>query len=416
MSMHKHGIIKLLFPNKKTMSLHLSKISHSRLTSSRYVFAVLLVLVAIGATAWHQKVAADTFTDQLNALSQKNAEAKQVLNSLQTQAASYQQVIDGLTTQISSLQTSIEASQQQQAKLEADIKTNQDELDKQRAVLSNDIKTMYVDGTPDTMEMLASSKNLSDYVDKQEYRTRVQNKIQDTMVKINELQKQLQDQKAQVEQLIKEQQTQQAQLDASRTQQQQLLGYNQDQQATYTAQIQANKAEMAKVQAAQRAALASINSGGGSGYIASSTGGSIHYLNNTAGQYCGGGYSYCWAGFDQVVSDPWGLNWARECVHYVADYLDREGKQVPNFGGGNGYAYMWVGYTTALGVASVTTSPEHGDVAYMPIGGYGHVGIVEYANGDGTYHISQMNWPYGGYYSEMDVYPQNITFLHFNNR
>ncbi len=414
--MHKYAIMLTVINKIKTVSKKNFIVKSPRQNIGFGAIMVLFIAVSFLVPIARDVVLADTYSDQLNALRQKNAEAQQVLNGLQGQAATYQQAIDNLSAQMNTLQAAIDANVQEQTKLQDEITANQNELNRQRSILAEDVKAMYVDGTPSTFEVFASSKDLSDFVDKQEYRSRVQNKLQDTMKRIATLQKQLQEQKAKVEQLLKEQQTQQAQLDSDRSQQQQLLSYNEGQQSAYTSQIRANNAEMAKVQAAQRAALAAVNRNGGSGYVASSTGGSIRYANNTAGQYCGGGYSYCWAGFDQVVSDPWGLNWARECVHYVADYLNREGKQVPNFGGGNGYAYMWVGYTTSLGVATVTSNPQHGDVAYMPIGGYGHVAIVEYANGDGTYHVSQMNWPYGGYYSEMDVYPQNLTFLHFYDR
>ena len=273
---------------------------------------------------------------------------------------------------------------------------------------------MYVDGTPSSFEILASSNNLSDYVDKEEYRNRVQEKIKTTMDRITELEKQLQQQKAEVEQLLREQQTQQMQLDADKLKQQELLAYNQAQQDEFTQQVRANNAEMARVQAAQRAALAAV-SGTSSGSL-SSTSGVVRYENYTGGMYCGGGYSYCWAGFDQVVYDPWGLNWARECVHYAADRLQRDGKRVPNFGGGNGYAYKWVGFTTANGYATLTSDPQPGDIAYIPLSGYGHVAVVEYVNSNGTVHISQMNWPYGGYYSELDLYiTPGVQFMRFSS-
>jgi hypothetical protein len=42
---------------------------------------------------------------------------------------------------------------------------------------------MYLEGKTSTLEMLASSKDLSDFVDKQQSRNAVQSKVKDTMAK-----------------------------------------------------------------------------------------------------------------------------------------------------------------------------------------------------------------------------------------
>lgn len=397
---------------KQTVRLSVSKIPA---VAHRGLF-VIATAVLVGTSLTYgapQRAVADQYDNQINALRQQNASAQSAVNGLQAQAATYQDAINQLQTQINSLQSSIDANVAEQNSLRQQITDAQNQINQQRAYLATNVKAMYVDGTPTTLEVLATSKNLSDFVDKQEYRTTVQNKLRDTLKRIADLQAQLKTKETAVEQLLSDQRTQQAQLDSDRSQQQQLLNYNESQQSAYTNQLKANNAEIARVQAIQRAAYAAAIGGGST----SPTGSPVKYKNYTGGRSCGGGYSYCWAGFDQYLQstlDKWGLEWARECVHYVADYLDREGKRVPNFGGGNGYANKWVGYTTRNGYATLTTSPQHGDVVYMPLAGYGHVGIVEYVNSDGTVHVSQMNWPYGGYYSELDLYvTSGVQFLHF---
>jgi peptidoglycan hydrolase CwlO-like protein len=371
--------------------------------------AILLVvgLVLVGGSCvpgLRSAVLADGYQDQINALSAQNSRSQAAIASLQDQAASYQDVINNLQSQINTLLGSIASNKAQQASLQQQITEAQNEIDQQRAFLASDVKAMYVDGTPSTLEVLATSKNLSDFVDKQEYRTSVQNKLQDTLKKIAALQAQLQTQKAQVDALIQQLQTQEAQLASDQAQQQQLLNYNEGQQASYLAQVQANNAQIAEIQRERAAAIAKISGSGGQ----SAVGSPIHYKNFWTGySRCGGGYSYCWAGYDQVVSDPWGLGYAHECVHFVADWLSRHGYRVPHFGAGDGNANDWAKYGT------VVSNPQVGDVAYMPLAPVGHVGVITAINGDGTYHIEQMNWPVGGYYSEMDLYPQNITFIRF---
>lgn len=399
--------------NMKLLSASLLRWSrrrpHRTPRASTLAIGVLFVVVSATVPFRQAFVQATSYQDQINALQAQNNADQAIINDLQAQAATYQDAIAKLQAEISSLETAIQANVQLQADLQRQITELQAEIARQKATLAADIKAMYVDGMPSSMEVLVGSKNLSEYVDKQEYRSRVQNKIQETLDKIAALEKQVQEQKTKVEQLLAEQRTQQAQLDADRAKQQEMLAYNESQQASYTDRIRANLVELQKVQAAQRAALASVGRSS-SGVVPSTTGMGVKYKNYTGGMYCGGGYRYCWANFDQYLTETlnkWGLEWARECVHYAADRLERDGKYVPNMGG-SGNANQW--YLHGQTVAS----PQRGDVVYMPLPGVGHVGIVEWVNDDNTVHVSQMNWPYGGYYSEMDLYiTPGVQFLRF---
>jgi len=364
------------------------------------------VLVAGGfLPSVRQAVLADSYQDQIDSLSAENSRSQAAIASLRGQATSYQDVIASLQSQINTLQTSINANQAQQASLQQQITDDQNQIVLEKSFLASSVKSMYVDGIPTTLEVLATSKNLSDFIDKQAYRQVVQSKLQDTLAKIAALQKELQSQKQQVDNLLSQLQTQQSQLDSDRSQQQALLSYNENQQSTYLSQVRANNSQIAQIQAARAAAIAKISGTGGQ----SAVGSPVKYKNfTTSYSLCGGGYSYCWAGYDQIVSDPWGLGYAHECVHYAADWLARHGYTVPHFAGGDGNANDWAKYGT------VVSTPRVGDVAYMPIAPVGHVGIVTGINGDGTVHISQMNWPVGGYYSEMDLYiTSGIQFIRF---
>ena len=310
------------------------------------------------------------------------------------------------------MQNRINENTAEQTRLEQEIVAAQAEIDRQRSILAEDVKAMYVDGTPSTFEVFASSKDLSEFVDKQEYRSRVQNKLQDTLKKIALLQKQLQEQKVKVQELLKELQLERDQVASMQAQQQQLLSYNEQQQGQYTAQLAANNTRISQLRAAQAAAYAQYTGSGGT----SPVGSSIKYRNMTGPSNCGGDYRYCAYALDQWVADPWGLSLARECVHYAAVRADQLGKRVPRFPGGGGSAYQWIPYATSTGAGHLVSDPQAGDVVYMPIGPVGHVGIVEWNNGDGSVHVSQFNW-YSGRYNEMDlIITSNIQFLRFNNK
>jgi surface antigen len=355
------------------------------------------VLVAGSLTpAVRQFVFADSFQDQINSLNAQNASTRSLVNGLQAQAASYQDAISQLQAQINGVQASIDANKAQQTALQQQIDDAQKQIDQEKAFLASDVKAMYVDGTPTTLEVLATSKNLSDFVDKQEYRTSVQSKLQDTLTKIAELQKELQTKKQQVDQLVSEEQAQQDQLAGAQAQQAALLNMNQSQQATYNAQITATSKQITGLRAAQAAANHTIGS------------------NVTAGDPGHGGYpSYLDNAGQDTVIDPWGM-YNRECVSYTAWKVKQTYGYMP-YWGGVGNANQWPGDARAAGIPTGST-PQANSVAIWNVGAFGHAMWVEAVNGDGSIYVSQYNYDYTGHYSEMYVsaaQARTFTYLYF---
>ena len=402
---HKRDTLKLIVSKIKTMkkqkSLFKASIVSTAPVPSKFgvgtmgVTAAILLCGMITPSLSHL-VHADTFQDQINALNAQNDSTRGVVQGLQAQAASYQDAIYQLQSQIDGLQASINDNEAQQASLQQQIIDAQNQIDHERAVLANDVKSMYVDGTPTTLEVLANSKNLSDFVDKQEYRTTVQNKLHDTLVKIAQLQKDLQTKKAQVEQLLGEQHAQQAQLASSRAQQAGLLNYNESQQADYNAQIKATSKQISQLRAAQAAANAKL--GGGV----------------TAGDPGHGGYPAKWDNVAQdSIMDSWGM-FNRECVSYTAWKVYSTYGHMP-YWGGTGNANQWPGDAQAAGIPTSST-PKADTVAIWNVGAFGHAMWVEAVNADGSLWVSQYNYDYNGHYSEMSVsasMAKNLTYIYF---
>jgi peptidoglycan hydrolase CwlO-like protein len=381
-----------------------SKLSIKRLQS------LALIAMAVGIAASVPIATADTYDNQINALRAQNDSTQSALGGLQSEAASFQDAIAQLNAQISQLQSLLDANTAKQAQTVKDIADAQALITLKKSQLGADVQAMYVDGTVTTIEELAGSSDLSAYIDKQEYRTAVQNQLNAKISEITALEAKLQKDKIDLDVLIKTQADQQSQLASSKAQQASLLSYNEAQQGQFVSQLNANNANIKALQAQQRAAyLASIGTGG-----RSSANSSIRFKNYSA-QDCGGNYRYCDYGLDQYVADPWGFNYARECVHYVLSSLANDGKYIPRFPGGGGNAYQWVPYTTSVGAATLVSDPQPGDVVYMPVGSLGHVGMVEYVNDDGTVHVSQMNYS-RGIYSTMDLYvTSGVQFLRFHH-
>jgi peptidoglycan hydrolase CwlO-like protein len=361
------------------------------------VFALIALLISsFILPALRSQTFADTCTS-ITECQAKIAASSNALTDLKKTALSYQDAIDQLNGQIGTLQDAIDASTTEQNRLQGEIDKAQAEITRQRSILAQGVKAMYVDGTPSTLEMVVTSKNLSDYVDKAEYRTAVQRKLQDTLKKIAALQKQLSVQKAQVAELLKQQQEQQSQLVAARTEQANMLAYNKSQQAAFNADVAANQAKLNELIIAQRRAN-SVSSYPAGTVLFIRVPGAIrsHNIDVDDYPYRDAGFSMqlgpC-SNYDSYPDSPdrWGYC-TRQCVSYVAWAVERSGRTAP-YGWGN--AKEWVNSAPS---SWVHTTPEVGDVAISTSGTWGHAMYVEAVDGNKIL-VSQYNANLTGQYS-----------------
>lgn len=232
---------------KKHLKTIISLSRHPK-TSAAVVIALCLV---IGVTPI---VRADSsLQQQINTLNTQNSQAESSLSALQLQASSYQGAINNLQAQINAIQAAISANEAQETQLQQQITNDQSQLAEQKQLLGQDISAMYVNGQMSDLEMLATSKSLSDYVNAETYRGAVQDKIQGILTQIAQLENQLESQQTQLKQTLATQQSQQNQLTSDQNQQNQLLSMNQAQQATYNQQIQSNQSQISNLEAEQAA-------------------------------------------------------------------------------------------------------------------------------------------------------------------
>ena len=354
-----------------------------------------LLLTSLFIPQLNQRIAADTCATITECQAQIAA-GQTALADLRKTAVSYRDAIEQLNSQIETLQGAINANIAEQNRLQGEIDKAQAEIDRQRAILAEGVKMMYVDGVPSDVEIMFTSKNLNEYIDKAAYRSTVQKKLQDTMKQIALLQKQLSEQRVQVQSLLKQQETQQSQLVAARTEQANMLAYNQSQQKEFSAQTAANQSKLNELIAAQRRAN-STNYAPGSLYFITVPG-EVKGHNIAVDDY-----PYRNAGFSMQLGpcsnsdswpdapDRWGYC-TRQCVSYTAWAVERSGRTAPKFWGN---AKNWVYQAPA---SWVSKTPKVGDIAISTAGTWGHAMYVE-AVRDGEILISQYNAGLDGEYS-----------------
>ncbi len=372
--------------NKTTVILNRFKVG------AMLALGVLLVVGSIMPRGGQDVLAATATCSSITECNNQIAANNSAVRNLEQEAVSYQDAIARLNSQIRQLQNQINYNRARQAKLERQIAHEQAQIQQQKIVLGDVLRSMYVDGQMSTIEMIATSNNLSDYVDKEEYRNMIQGKIQDALVEIAKLQQQLQVQKAQVEELIREERAQSAQLVTARSKQNKMLSYNKSQRASYNAQTAANQSKLAALIAAQRAANQSSSPGG------------YYFLRfpGTARDFNGNNYPYKYSGFSMSTApgcndgdgpDPWGYC-TRQCVSYAAWAVKASGRDVPMY---YGSAKNWV-YAARRDGVPIYSNPQPGDVAISTKGTWGHAMYVEAVSGNQIY-VSQYNQQLTGQYS-----------------
>lgn len=189
--------------------------------------------------------------EELQSLNQQIEQAQSTLNSLRSEKASLANDLAAMDLQISTIQKQINATQaeiniinKQIAELNKKIKEAEEELARQREIMDEYLRTMYIEGQVSTLELIAESSSFSEFVDRSEYLGTMQEKVQETADKILALKSQLNEeknkqevQKAKTEQLRAQQVAQRSQIDAQRNQKAHLMSVTAGNEAKYKSYV-----------------------------------------------------------------------------------------------------------------------------------------------------------------------------------
>lgn len=362
--------------------------------------AMSVLVAAAGIFSIGSAVFAVDYDSQIR---EKERQAEQYNNEadrLGAVAATIEEAVGQLNNQISDIQAQINESQKKHDDLVAEIARNEKLIENNRVALGEILSDIYVDDQISPLEMLASSSNIGDYIDKQEQRSTLRESLNDKIKDIKALQNQLEEDKKLVENVLKDQESQRNQLASKQAEQEQLLSQTKNDQNNYSKLAAERNAEIERLRAAQAAEnLRRMQAAGwgGSSIPAPSPG--------------NGGYPAKWANapIDAYV-DNWGL-YTRECVSYVAWKIANSGRYVPHFGGA-GHAYQWPSTTAKFGIPSGST-PKAGSAAVQYGGPYGHVMYVESVNADGTITVSDYNLGVDGLYRYYTRSASGLTYIYF---
>jgi len=372
----------------------------------------IVVAVTAGALYLARPTSADPYDDKINALQADMARYQAEANRLNAEASTLANALAQLTNEKNALQSQVDLSQSQYDKLVIEIASTEKQIKDNQDGLGSTIADLYVDGEVSPIEMLASSENITDFLNKQEYRNTVRDQLSSTIKKVKQLKTELSQKKAEVEKVLAEQKAARDQLVAKEAEQANLLANTRNDENTYQGLIKDSATQIAAAKAAQAALAARANSSGGYSLVSSGSLGA--YTSLWAPNDCwmggpGGWYSY--GGADGNGSDGRGYG-CRQCASYAAWKVASVTGKYYKWGNGGDFAQNAIN----AGYQNLGTSPQEGSIAVM-WGNPGHVAWVEAVDGNQIL-VSQYNWQINGQYgmySEMwlnkSVFDQYVKII-----
>lgn len=362
---------------------------------TRYISASAAVLIAVTGA---QPVvnAVGNFQERIDQLKQEVGDLNDTATELRVEGDTLADAIAALKQRIAELQAKIADNTAKKAELEEQIAQAKRDIKERNTALANNLRMMYLEGEISSLEKVASSSSISEFVDKQEYRNKIQERIKDAVGEIKDLKKELEQQETRVQRLIQDDTAMKADIDRERANQARLLAETRGKESEYKKRIEGKKEQISDLQAEQAAAIAAAAAQSGSYFV---------------GGGGAGGYPYANQGFPCSGGDPWGMCF-RQCVSYTAWKVAATGRHMP-YWGGIGNANQWPGNAQAAGIPT-GSEPRKGAVAVMMSGPYGHTMYVEdVLEGGSQIRISEYNYGWDGRYSERIQSSAGLIYIYF---
>lgn len=350
-----------------------------------------------------QRAYADQYDDQIKALQSEIDQYQSQANALGSQVRTLEGEKQALDAQIATIRDQIQILEAKIAQLKDEITKKQAKIDENKSLIGQILADMYATDNISPLEMLAGSDNIADYVDQQELRTSMSDKLSQAVDSIKKEKAELEQAKADQERMLVDQQKSQEALQQKEAEKADLIAKTQNDQNAYNSLVSDRQAKQLKVMQQQQAAIEAAIRAAGGGRTATVIGGSTNYPWNSSNCYVDAN-AWSYGGADGMGTDGYGYG-CRQCVSYVAWRVGQERGYVPvNWGN----AYDWVANGQAAGY-TVSRTPRAGSAGVITAGGSpGHIVWVESVNDDGTLTVAQYNYynaggPGWGNFSRMIV-------------
>lgn len=353
--------------------------------SWRAAIAVAVFVIALAVPIQMASTArADQYDERIRALQQDIGRYEAAAATLAQQADTLQTEVEKLNNEKAAIQAQVDISQAKYDQLVAQIADTEKKIKNNQDALGDILADLYIEGQTSTIELLASSNNIGDYINKQEYRSSVRDELGATIKEVKDLKVQLETQKTDAERVLIDQKSQRDALQAKEDEKQKLLNETQGSEAKYRSMSQDNANQINELRRLQQEEIARRSSGGRGGTV-------------VPGLSVNGGYPDKWANSPQNSKvDDWGM-YNRQCTSYAAYKVWLAYRNMP-YWGGFGNAWEWKRNAVNYGIPTGKV-PKAGSVGVLQDGGFGHVAWVDSVQPNGTITIDHYNVNWSGNYA-----------------
>ncbi len=314
---------------------------------------------------------------------EREAAAQAKANEAQATANEYQAKVNQLEAEVANMTAQIAESEARAEELQHQIEETEAKLKEQQGILADLLIQIHFESRTDSLSILASSKTLSDYAERQNRIETLKNQINLSAGYIKEAKEKLEADKASVEEIIESQKAMRSVLATKQAEQQDLVAKYAADASAYTADAEAARAaETAAIEAYQREHPELFGGNGARVYNGYNTypwqadcpGRADTYGTSINGRYIGG--------------------YVCECVSYVGWKAYEAYGVYLSWGNAN----TWDDVGRAKGIVDRTPAPK--TIAQTDAGWAGHVFWVESINADGSLNVTEYNnWYATGLYT-----------------
>lgn len=376
------------------------------------ILVIVTILFMLFIPITNVKAAYICRSQECLAAQKKEAEYRAEANKNAGIASTYEAAVAQFNSEIAAIEASIAANQAIADDLAAQILETEKKLNIQQDALAELLIDIHFSGDAEPIRLLASSKSISDFAEKQTREEVIKTEISLASAKVKKLKADLEQQKATIDDLIAEQNEKRAEVAAKRAEKTELMAKYKDKASEYAKYAdQARKDKEALMDEIADETAACQYTGKKAPYA----------YENTYPQRNQCPITYIWSGPNRNISYP-SAGLICQCTSYAGHKAQTTyGISFSSWGDAKNWGWDKNGDPlSSKGGYRVDTVVEAGTVAVSKCGKYGHVMWVEGVNSDGTINVTEYN-NYGSsasgkktdFGARTGVSVSGLRFIHF---
>ena len=146
------------------------------------IFTVLLTISGTVFAASEQSL-----RQKASELKEQADAGKEKLDGASKQVDTLEEKVNQLNSEINQIQGQINTTSKNIEKTEKELEKTQKELERKKNIMNQSVRALYKQGDVSTVELIASSKNFTEFVTGKEYLERVKIGVQESAKKIDAL-------------------------------------------------------------------------------------------------------------------------------------------------------------------------------------------------------------------------------------